>query len=543
MKAARWSPFLAAAVAAAVVVALPAGATTSGAAAPSEYIPYPKSALSDLPTPWHGSVTMTVKQKYSSIAGNLVTGFDTRTYTVVNVDGKMSASMSGRGTFRHTYANVCGAQMDGWDWAAARVITAFDVRVTNAGIYLSAPPVLAPYISAASGLQGPADPITGVLCPDSRPTPANVMSGTGPLNFFGGWPARQTLPLHTSGSRTGSGVALGAGSLGESAGTTTTVTWNLTRGIAKVRGLPTPPRFCNDPVQVPLGDVGTGADRVSFLTSTTAELGALSKGAGLGGTVISVVGFGCKLVVGRTHESSASMESACAGLTTAGITLGIGGLALAPTIVGGLVVGGLGLVTGGLAAAACEFDPPDPAFRTIATPVFVPVKGVARAGVSAEQALVLTAIANSFLETRAVARAMMLCINRASGAAQAKNALWESRQRECAAKDARRLAGLYRAQGPLRKASVDELRKAGVPNAAVSAAQADAALLNPSASARQGLKKLGIPATRLAFAQSQIGNVKGKRPATIYDAIDGRATIAAVNAGAKAFDQLAKKYS
>lgn len=278
--------------------------------------------------------------------------------------------------------------------------------------------------------------------------------------------------------------------------------------------------------------------------ATMGPASAVTKAGAYGGLALGAAGLGCTVVAPPNPGSSAWAEAACGGLSSASMTLGVGAIAGSWTVLGGLALGAASLGTGLVGWGACLSDPPDPKFRTVEKPVANVFRVASMKGVSRKQAVVLEAMGKNALDAHSVVRAMTLCINRASGAAQAKNKLWERRQRACAATYARRLAGLYRAQVPIRHALVRMMRNAGIADVTVSRQLVVALLQNIPLQAEQRLKKVGFTTAQLRFADNVASYLPlaGKLPTGVFDAINGSKTLRAVNAGAKAFDQIAKKY-
>jgi hypothetical protein len=136
------------------------------------------------------------------------------------------------------------------------------------------------------------------------------------------------------------------------------------------------------------------------------------------------------------------------------------------------------------------------------------------------------------------------CEERAAGAQQAGDRPWVKRQRACAARYAARLAGLYRAQIPLRRSMVRHAPDLGLRNRRTSRADAIAALSRLTDRQRTAMTDAGLPADTLAVAQmlTPAMGAKLKIPDRLYKALGGRTVVQALRRAGNGFDGVAAGY-
>jgi hypothetical protein len=232
-------------------------------------------------------------------------------------------------------------------------------------------------------------------------------------------------------------------------------------------------------------------------------------------------------------------RDACIGLAGAGLAL-----SLAPLVFGGpdaLLIGEAvgGMLLGNFGYYVCSADPPLRSYRVIAEPrkhtIHIKFKGF-----NAVQDRVLNAAAQNTDNANSLSQAMTLCLDRASGAAQAGATVWVRRQRACAAKYANTLAQTTRAQLQWQSAVSQLLRNAGLKDASLTPAILLKTLQSPSAEQTQQLKREGFNAGQMKLIQAAVTNptVAAAMPNRIYASIDGPTVRSALIKAAKAYDAI-----
>ena len=160
------------------------------------------------------------------------------------------------------------------------------------------------------------------------------------------------------------------------------------------------------------------------------------------------------------EESDLNAHAACTAFGGASTALGVASLANVWNIAG-WVGFGMSAFTGIVSSVACDHDPPDPNFTTIAQPHVMPplTAGLKLKGKRKKLVKPVRALDENARSLFAVGEALTLCMNRATGAEQAFNSEWASKQHRCASDYANQVARLYTTQKRLRVAMVRALRK------------------------------------------------------------------------------------
>jgi hypothetical protein len=299
-------------------------------------------------------------------------------------------------------------------------------------------------------------------------------------------------------------------------------------------------RVCENPAtDAGLLGLPAGLGLVSALTSVTTGVEAFSATAGLGGAVFGVLGVGCSLAVDSPNSSSFA-ESACYAFGGSSVALGVGAVAAAPSIVGGLLLGAASFVTGMMGGVACLNDPPDVSFTKIAVAHVHPVQVHIKQALSPGLFRLLNLTVNSVEKFGAYGEAMRLCIDRASGAELANSAKWERRQHQCAAYNSRMVASLYRAQIPLRRALSHALKAAGLRDQRLSRRELLSTIRHPDKRVRRTLLRSGLSAASMRFVEQDVRHLPlGRHRVSLLGAVDGSKTVSALKTAARAFDAIA----
>jgi hypothetical protein len=297
-------------------------------------------------------------------------------------------------------------------------------------------------------------------------------------------------------------------------------------------------------VVLPFG--GAAAGLASFLLDGTAAVASTS--LGIGGAALAVGSMGCSLAKGKP-DSPPFAEAACYGLGALSLGLEAGALYAAATIVGGeaaLVLGGLSGATGIIDTIACAADPPRDDYYTLAVPKVGHVRVPARLKLTPTGVKLVRSLAVSGAKVAATGQAMVLCIDREAAAAAANDTVWVTRQQACAARYARALAKLVRAQLGLRKLAAKRLRVLHVHDRALSRGRVLDRLAHLPAADRRRLQRHHFSAAQIQAvggARESVSSVGADGKTTLYQAIDGARAISTLRSAAHSFEQLADAQS
>ena len=312
---------------------------------------------------------------------------------------------------------------------------------------------------------------------------------------------------------------------------------------------PTPPppwldTFCSGGAAVGTAALG-GALGIGGFIHGGAEGGALagfSQATGGLGLAFGFAGIACAV----THNSgTALVHRTCVGLNLLATGAGAVTLITGWTGIGGIIGGVSSMALGIAGNIVCASDPPDPNFRVIARPRGVRFR-IARTGLRMPRAVraQLTGLGQNGYTVDAVGKAMILCINRASGAEKAGDSEWRAVQRQCAARYAGQLANLMETQKGIRTALVRALRGAGVSNPSITRTRVQRETSSLKRTTERVLEKLGASHREIAFTRSHIDKAIALLPrsARALDLIAGPRTQRALDDAAAAFRAIAAQY-
>jgi hypothetical protein len=221
-----------------------------------------------------------------------------------------------------------------------------------------------------------------------------------------------------------------------------------------------------------------------------------------------------------------SLASGIGGLAEGGVavvlvTIGTGGIADILAIAA-VSLDALAVSTGILA-----HDPPDTNFTAIALPVFPNLQLLAPGlNVTQGEATSLNAWVTDLSQSLAYSQALYTSINRASGAAAATNAYWQTAQLNAVVQYESKLAGLLYQEPTLRSNVLVQLQAAGFPSITLYATNftdllGDIAMGNGLPSLlQQAASQLGLDGTTVSniedsFFGIDIGSVTGTFPANL----------------------------
>ena len=173
-------------------------------------------------------------------------------------------------------------------------------------------------------------------------------------------------------------------------------------------------------------------------------------------------------------------------------------------------------------------DPPDANYTEIVSPIFVsPPQLIAQGGIPQSEADAFNALATNLSRAVALERAIYTTINRSTGALDAGEAFWNTKQLEALSAFEAQLAAVVGEQISLRRALQLALAVAGVPNLAITSAgaiQFQQSLANSGFPAewRAAAQQLGVDNTEIASVTQSIiaqdaSQITGSFPASLAD--------------------------
>lgn len=304
-------------------------------------------------------------------------------------------------------------------------------------------------------------------------------------------------------------------------------------------------RVCNPGVGIGETTAGFSMGAIDIIHGRT--LGrAVGRRLGVLGLLVTVPSVYCGFTAPPSQTTGKAIAAgACRGLTTASAGTGVAALVTSWTGVGGAAFGVTSLVTGLASTIPCAMDPPDPNFRVIPAATAVGVKLPAlQKGTSPRLAKASQAYATNAGRIVGGGKAMFTCLNRASGARVASETVWERRQYACAADYAGRLSKLYITQRTLSRQLLAAVKANRIRNTKISRTRTVAAMRKFPPSVVAALRREGATPAEIAVMQKRVAEKSGsiQTPSSLYAAIDGPKTRAALTSASRAFTQLSSEY-